>query len=255
MPNSRRCDRWEGFSRPPSGIISRRRSFALGNQTIGLPAEQIAVSPLANVITPEEKAWEQRGRLPTRIGSTGSGTGAAVMARAARGSETFPLSAVKAENVAELQPYLQGDTTIILREFLNAGKRVVVEGTQGFGLSLLHGGHWPKATSRDTTAAGFISESGLSPLDVDDVTLVIRCHPIRVAGDSDPFLTRFPGRLSPKKRASKAAWKSTQPSRTDCAGLAGSTRRLCAKPLQSTGRLAWCLITSTMLIPRCEAVT
>ena len=60
---------------------------------LGLPAEQVAVSPLANVITPEEKDWEQRGRLPTMIGSTGSGTGAAVMARAARGSETFPLSA------------------------------------------------------------------------------------------------------------------------------------------------------------------
>src|SRR5208337_3434438 len=40
---------------------------------LGLQAEQIAVSPFANVITPEEKAWEQRGRLPTNIGSTGSG--------------------------------------------------------------------------------------------------------------------------------------------------------------------------------------
>jgi adenylosuccinate synthase len=51
----------------------------------------------------------------------------------------------------------------------------------------IQGGYWPKATSRDTTAAGFLSEAGLSPLDVDDVTLVIRCHPIRVAGDSGPL--------------------------------------------------------------------
>jgi adenylosuccinate synthase len=64
---------------------------------------------------------------------------------------------------------------------------VVVEGTQGFGLSLLQGGYWPKATSRDTTAAGFLAEAGLSPRDVDDVTMVIRCHPIRVAGDSGPL--------------------------------------------------------------------
>jgi len=167
---------------------------------LGLQAEQIAVSPFANVITPEEKAWEQRGRLPTNIGSTGSGTGAAVMARAARGSENFPLSAVKAEDVVELQPFVRGDTTKALRGLLDAGKRVVVEGTQGFGLSLLHGRAWPKATSRDTTAAGFISEAGLSPLDVDDVTLVLRCHPIRVAGESG----RLPKEISWKIVAQEA---------------------------------------------------
>jgi adenylosuccinate synthase len=64
---------------------------------------------------------------------------------------------------------------------------VLIEGTQGFGLSLLQGGYWPKATSRDTTAAGFVAEAGLSPRDVDDVTVVIRCHPVRVAGDSGPL--------------------------------------------------------------------
>lgn len=64
----------------------------------------------------------------------------------------------------------------------------MIEGTQGFGLSLLHGGYWPNATSRDTSAAGLLSEAGLSPLDVDDVTLVLRYHPIRVAGNSGPLL-------------------------------------------------------------------
>ena len=148
------------------------------------------MSPFANVITSEAKAWEQLASLPKRIGSTGSGTGAAVMARAARGSDNFPLSAVKAEDFPELQQFLRHDTTRILRELLDAGRRVVVEGTQGFGLSLLHGGLWPKATSRDTTASAFISEAGLSPLDVDDVTLVLRCHPIRVAGDFRPLARR-----------------------------------------------------------------
>ena len=77
---------------------------------------------------------------------------------------------------------------------------MVVEGTQGFGLSLLHGGFWPKATSRDTTAAAFLAEAGLSPLDVDDVTLVIRCHPIRVAGNSGPL----PGQTSWEHIAAEA---------------------------------------------------
>jgi adenylosuccinate synthase len=52
---------------------------------------------------------------------------------------------------------------------------------------LLHGGYYPKATSRDTTAASFVGEAGLSPRDVDEITLVLRCHPIRVAGDSGPL--------------------------------------------------------------------
>jgi adenylosuccinate synthase len=49
---------------------------------------------------------------------------------------------------------------------------------------LLHGGEYPFATSRETSATGALAETGLSPIDVDDVVLVIRAHPIRVAGNS-----------------------------------------------------------------------
>ena len=80
------------------------------------------------------------------------------------------------------------DTSRYLRDRISAGNRVVIEGTQGFGLSLLDGGYWPKATSRATTAAAALAETGLSPSDVDDVTMVIRSFPIRVAGDSGPLV-------------------------------------------------------------------
>ncbi|HEU4441008.1 MAG TPA: adenylosuccinate synthetase, partial [Burkholderiales bacterium] len=59
----------------------------------------------------------------------------------------------------------------LLRENLERGDRVVLEGTQGFGLSLLHSGTYPFCTSRDTTASGFISEAGLSPFDVDQIVM------------------------------------------------------------------------------------
>jgi adenylosuccinate synthase len=65
---------------------------------------------------------------------------------------------------------------------LDHGKRVLVEGTQGFGLSLYHSNSYPKATSRDTTAAAFLSEVGLSPRLVTEIVLVFRTFPIRVAG-------------------------------------------------------------------------
>lgn len=141
---------------------------------------QISISPLAHIITPEHKAWEAQARLHETIGSTASGTGAAVLSRIAREGGNLP-RAVRAEDVPSLQPFLK-DVAGKARDWLRAGRRLIIEGTQGFGLSALHAEAWPKATSRDTTAAGFLAEAGLSPLDVDDVVLVLRCHPIRVAG-------------------------------------------------------------------------
>jgi adenylosuccinate synthase len=152
---------------------------------LSLGPDSVAISPMARVITDEHKRWEQASGLGPGIGSTQSGTGASVIAMTARGALSFPHS-VQAEEEPSLHPFLT-DTTSLMRRLLDTGRRVVIEGTQGFGLSLLQGGYWPKATSRDTSAAGFLAEAGLSPLDVDDVTMVIRCHPIRVAGDSGPL--------------------------------------------------------------------
>jgi adenylosuccinate synthase len=108
------------------------------------------------------------------------------MAMTARGASGFALRSVQAKERPELAPFLR-DTTSEVRSWLKSGQRILIEGTQGYGLSLLQSDYWPKATSRDTSAAGFLAEAGLSRLDVDDVTMVIRCHPIRVAGDSGPL--------------------------------------------------------------------
>jgi adenylosuccinate synthase len=74
-----------------------------------------------------------------------------------------------------------------MRRLLDSGQRILVEGTQGFGLSVWHSDSFPFATSRDTTAAGFVSEAGLAPHDVDEVVLVLRTFPIRVGGNSGPL--------------------------------------------------------------------
>ena len=59
----------------------------------------------------------------------------------------------------------------------------MVEGTQGFGLSLYHAETWPYRTSRDTTAFSFIGEVGVGVRSFE-VILAIRTYPIRVAGNS-----------------------------------------------------------------------
>lgn len=148
---------------------------------LGLGPSSVKVDPFANVVTDTAKQLERAGPLGRTIGSTQTGTGAAVTSRIRRDGE-----ATLAKMVPELDPFL-GDSTEVLREYLDAGARVLIEGTQGFGLSLLHSRDYPFVTSRDTSAAGMLSEAGLGPLDVDEVVMVLRAFPIRVCGASGPL--------------------------------------------------------------------
>ncbi|NDW07464.1 adenylosuccinate synthetase [Jiella pacifica] len=153
---------------------------------LSFPEDRIHIHPFANIITDQHRAWEQSSNLTGRIGSTGSGVGAAVMASVARTAENFPLVAVHAQFQGQLEPMIR-DTSTVLDDILRRGDRVVIEGSQGFGLSLLDGGIWPKATARSTTAAAALSEAGIGIAHVDDVVLVLRSFPIRVAGESGPL--------------------------------------------------------------------
>jgi adenylosuccinate synthase len=155
-------------------------------EELDYPRDRIFVSPYANIITAEQKAWEVEAGLVSGIGSTGSGVGAAIMAQVAREASNFPLHRHDAAHCGALDPFVR-DTTALMRNWLDEGARIIIEGTQGFGLSLYDGGYWPKATSRATTAAAALAETGLSPMDVDNVVLVIRSYPIRVAGNSGPL--------------------------------------------------------------------
>ena len=150
-------------------------------QETGVGPDRLIIDPDAVIITEEIKQREVQSGLIGRIGSTGSGTGAAVVARINREE-----SLVLARNVKALSSFMQ-NVPDILRGCLDKNERIVIEGTQGFGLSPLHSRYYPFVTSRDTTASAFLSETGLSPLDVDDVVLTIRAFPIRVSGNSGPL--------------------------------------------------------------------
>lgn len=138
----------------------------------------LKIDPNAVIITEEHKAKEREFNLREKLGSTLSGTGVALMERVIR-KDTL----LMAKDVPELASYLC-DTKNYLRGLLDRGESVVIEGTQGYGLSNYHANTYPKVTSRDTTAAAFLAETGLSPLDVEHVLMVIRTFPIRVAGHS-----------------------------------------------------------------------
>jgi adenylosuccinate synthase len=143
----------------------------------GLSDDRLLIDENAVIISDYFIAAEKQSNLRQSIGSTESGTGAAVIARIERNKNIKLL----ARDFPELKTC---DTKKILRDACNAGKKIIAEGTQGFGLSLLHAKEYPYVTSRDTSAAAILSECGLSPFDVENIVMVIRAFPIRVSGDS-----------------------------------------------------------------------
>jgi len=148
---------------------------------LGLSRDQIVVDPRAALVTDEDK--EAESGIVGSIGSTGSGTGAALIRRMGRGRGVR-----LAGNAESIRARFRVESVApLLHAHLDRGGDVIIEGTQGFGLSLLHGPDYPYVTSRDTTASGFASEVGLSPRQVDEIILVVRTYPIRVGGRSGPL--------------------------------------------------------------------
>lgn len=147
----------------------------------GINREQLKIHPNAIIINPSYMQSEKEKNLNQKIGSTESGTGIAVVSRINRESSTL-----LARECSIVQPYLC-DTIDFLRSELRKKHEIIIEGTQGFGLSLLHAPEYPFVTSRDTSAAAFLSETGLSPFDVKNIIMTLRAFPIRVAGNSGPL--------------------------------------------------------------------
>jgi adenylosuccinate synthase len=143
--------------------------------------EQVIVDPRAVLLEPLDRQSENP--LANEIGSTVSGTGAALSRRASRSPGVRLV-----KDATRLREYARIEKVApLLHKALDDDHQVIVEGTQGFGLSLLHGFEYPYVTARDTTAAGFAMEVGLSPRQIDEIVMVVRTFPIRVAGNSGPL--------------------------------------------------------------------
>jgi adenylosuccinate synthase len=142
---------------------------------------RVGVDRHAGIISSSYGEEETRLHLRDRLGSTLSGTGMAVANRALRVPEF-----ILAQDVPGLKGFLT-DVSAEVNDVIDKGGKVIIEGTQGFGLSVYHSPHYPYATSRDTTASGFLSEVGVSPRLVTDIIMAVRTYPIRVAGNSGPL--------------------------------------------------------------------
>lgn len=156
-------------------------------------ADRLTIDEQAMIIS--KKDIEEEAKLKEKIGSTGQGVGWATARRIQDRGEAVPIrdrgdaTTLLARDIPELRPFL-GSAIETLHEILSRGGRVFLEGTQGTGLSLYHG-VYPYVTSRDTTVAGCLAETGIPPGRVRKVVMVCRAYPIRVAnppgGTSGPM--------------------------------------------------------------------
>ena len=175
-----------GFVRPqtrlliPAGGLVDLDILRSEIEGLRLDNSRVGIDRNAMVITPEDREQERRLALGERLSSTLCGVGSAVARRALR-SDDVDLAASAATSNPWLRPFLT-DVSAEANSAVDCGKKVLIEGTQGSGLSLYHTLYYPKATSRDTNAAGFVSEVGLSPRLVTNVVVVFRTFPIRVFG-------------------------------------------------------------------------
>ncbi|MFH1448185.1 MAG: adenylosuccinate synthetase [Candidatus Micrarchaeota archaeon] len=107
-----------------------------------------------------------------KIGTTKTGCGPANVDRVRRIAKLV-------SEVPELKEYM----TDVPKE-VNSSKNVLVEGSQGFMLSLFYG-TYPFVTSKDTSASTIAADVGLGPTSIDDVVLVLKSYTTRVG--NGPF--------------------------------------------------------------------
>ncbi|MBE6526247.1 MAG: adenylosuccinate synthase [Thermoplasmata archaeon] len=82
------------------------------------------------------------------------------------------------------------DTSVLINEGLDAGKKVMFEGAQGAMLDIDHG-TYPYVTSSATMAGGVCTGAGIAPSRLDTVMGVVKAYTTRVG--EGPFVTELEG--------------------------------------------------------------
>jgi adenylosuccinate synthase len=151
---------------------------------------RIGIDHQASIIEEKHSIQDNTRAHLKGIGTTGRGVGPAIEERVGR-------TAKLAKNIPELQPYLT-DVAVEVNNAIDNGRKVLLEGTQGFMLSLFHG-TYPYVTGRDTSASAICSEAGVGPTKIDNVLVVFKAFMTRVGAGP------LPGDLT-KEEALKRGW-------------------------------------------------
>lgn len=147
--------------------------------------QKLSVSNNAAVVDDRAKALE--ATLIGEIGSTGKGTGGALVRKILRSREAVFGGEREDGTLLDLsREFGVPDNLINMNAHIEKGQTVLAEVSQGFSLSLNAGGFYPFCTSRDCTVGQAMSDAGIYPSFFRDCAMVVRTFPIRVAGNSGP---------------------------------------------------------------------
>lgn len=147
----------------------------------------IYIHPHAAVVTDEDRAEEQQKM--TAIGSTKKGVGAAMCSKIAR----QPGRPTVARDFKNHRVFTDLGLPVVLlndaqqwMEVYDMAHQILIEGAQGFGLSIHHG-FYPYTTSRDVTPLQIMADCGVRFNDarLANVFGTARTYPIRVANRFD----------------------------------------------------------------------
>jgi adenylosuccinate synthase len=98
------------------------------------------------------------------------------------------------------------NTQHYLHESLEQGKRLLLEGAQGFALDIDHG-TYPYVTSSNPTIGGALMGTGLNAFDINEVIGITKAYVTRVG--EGPFPTEAPGSISERMRVNGGEFGST----------------------------------------------
>lgn len=206
----------------PKALLAELKSI----QDKGVTTDNLRISDRAHVIFPYHILMDQLADAKKgagKIGTTGRGIGPAYMDKAARtgirvvdllnedilrerlttvlaeknellekiyGRQPFALEPLVEEFYGygqALKPYIT-DTTVIINDYLDRGKKVLLEGAQGAMLDIDHG-TYPYVTSSSPVGGGATIGAGIGPTKIQRVVGVAKAYTSRV-GDG-PFPTEL----------------------------------------------------------------
>ncbi|MCX6777982.1 MAG: adenylosuccinate synthetase [Candidatus Micrarchaeota archaeon] len=172
----------------PSGFVYDKARLLVGAGVLVSPSvflrevteldiqKRVGVDRRCTAIT-DEHIKQDGGANSEKIGTTKTGCGPANMDRVNR-------TAKLVSEIPELAQYLCDVPTEV-----NAAKKALIEGTQGFMLSLLYG-TYPFVTSKDTSASTMAADVGVGPKNIRDVIMVVKAYTTRVG--NGPFKFELP---------------------------------------------------------------
>jgi adenylosuccinate synthase len=169
----------------PSGLVNPKARLLIARGTLIDPniflkevnenklEGRIFIDRGCTIIEPKHINLEQE--LVKRVGSVGTGVGPARVDRVLRRAKL-------AKDEPRLKKYLT-DVADEVNSADNKKKNILIEGVQGYGLSLLDHNYYPYVTSQDTTASQFAADTGIGPKMVDHVIVIFKAYVSRVGKD------------------------------------------------------------------------